>query len=85
MDGVPGRTGRAETGRLVPPSRRTLGEFLTDESLPAMRSVLKPSTWAPYDEYTRAYVVPTLGRARLQELSAARLMTLYRTCWNAAG
>ncbi|MCW2744044.1 MAG: Tyrosine recombinase XerC-like [Mycobacterium sp.] len=68
----------AESGRLVSPSRRTLGAFLLEEWLPAMRTVLKPSTWASYDEYIRAYVVPVLGEARLQELSAPRLMALYR-------
>ena len=68
----------AETGRLVRPSRRKLGEYLTDEWLPAMRHVLKPTTLASYEDYARAYVVPVLGNVRLQEqLTAPRLTAFY--------
>jgi integrase len=68
----------AEAGRLVQPSRRRLGDFLLDDWLPAMRNVLKPSTWASYNDYSRTYVVPVIGTAKLQELTAPRLTALYQ-------
>ena len=58
---------QAEAGRLVRSSKRKLGEFLTDEWLPAMKHVIKPTTLASYEDYTRAYIVPVLGNVRLQE------------------
>ena len=69
---------QAEAGRLVRSSKRKLGEFLTDEWLPAMKHVIKPTTLASYEVYARAYVVPILGNLRLQEqLTARRLAAFY--------
>jgi integrase len=69
---------QAESGRLVRASRRKLGEYLTDEWLPAIKHVIKPTTLASYEDYTRAYVVPVLGDVRLQEqLTAPRLTAFY--------
>ena len=60
------------------PSRRRIGEFLVDEWLPAVRHVLKPSTHASYEDYTRGYVVPVIGAVRLQhDLTARRLNAFY--------
>ena len=60
------------------PSRRKLGEYLTDEWLPAMRHVLKPTTFVSYEDYAMAYVVPVLGNVRLQDqLTANRLNAFY--------
>ena len=68
----------AEAGHLVRPSRRRIGEFLVDEWLPAVRHVLKPSTYASYEDYTRGYVVPVIGAVRLQhDLTARRLNAFY--------
>jgi integrase len=67
-----------ETGVHVRPSKRQLGDFLTDEWLPAMKHVIKPTTLASYEDYARAYVVPVLGNVRLQEqLTAPRLAAFY--------
>jgi len=68
----------AESGRLVRPARRKLGDYLTDEWLPAMRHVIKPTTFASYEDYARAYVLPVLGNVRLQDqLTATRLNAFY--------
>lgn len=67
-----------ESGRHVRSSRRKLGAYLTDEWLAAMRHVIKPTTFASYEDYARAYVVPVLGNVRLQDqLTATRLNAFY--------
>lgn len=43
-----------ESGRHVRSSRRKLGAYLTDEWLAAMRHVIKPTTFASYEDYARA-------------------------------
>jgi integrase len=68
---------RAEEGRHVKPSRRTLGAYLVDEWLPAIKSATAATTWGNWKVYTEAYVLPTLGKVRLQELTAPRLQAFY--------
>jgi integrase len=68
---------RHATGRKVKPNRRTLSEFL-DEWLVAVEDSLKPSTAQNYRDYIGAYVEPTVGRRRLQELSVPVLNAYYR-------
>jgi integrase len=68
---------RAEEGRHVTPSRRTLGAYLVDEWLPAIKSATAATTWGNWKVYTESYVVPTLGKVRLQELTAPRLQAFY--------
>ena len=68
----------AESGRLVRASNRKLGEYLTGEWLPAVKPVIKPTTYASYENYINAYVVPVLGNVRMQEqLTAPRLAAFY--------
>ena len=64
-------------GVLVAPSKATLGSYLLDVWLPARRSSLRPSTAAAYEGVIRNYVLPDLGRARLQAVDGAALNRLY--------
>ena len=59
-----------DRGEYVEQSRITLGQFLTDEWLPAVASTVRPSTLASYRLHVRRYVVPRLGTRVLQQLTA---------------
>ena len=64
-------------GAVVAPSRTTFGSYLLDVWLPARRSSIRPSTAAAYEGIIRNYVLPELGRARLQTVDGAALNRLY--------
>jgi hypothetical protein len=49
---------RLQDGSYAPPTRQTLGTFLEDEWLPAVRTRLRPSTLSLYEMTVRAYLVP---------------------------
>jgi len=69
---------QVEEGRFVPSSRRTLGSYLLEDWLPAVKTSTAATTWGNWDVYARAYVVPVLGKVRLQEqLTAPRLQAFY--------
>jgi integrase len=68
---------RAEEGRHVAPSRRTLRAYLVDEWLPAIKTSTAATTWGNWKVYAESYVLPTLGNVRLQELTAPRLQAFY--------
>lgn len=68
---------RAEEGRHVTPSRRTLASYLIDEWLPAIKDPTAATTWGNWKAYADSYVVPVLGNVHLQELTAPRLQALY--------
>jgi hypothetical protein len=59
-----------QRGEHAEPSRLTLGEFLRDRWLPAMRTRVRPSTFSSYERNVRAHVVPALGVVPLQRVSA---------------
>jgi integrase len=69
--------GQWRAGRLPQRSTHTLGHYLQQEWLPAIRPRLRPSTWANYRTYTAAYVVPILGQVKLQALTPVQLNHLY--------
>jgi integrase len=69
--------GRLRSGEFVEPSKLTLGPFLTEMWLPAVRSQLRPSTFESYARNIRIHVLPELGETRLQALSALNLDRLY--------
>jgi integrase len=69
--------GKIDSGSYVPPSAATLGGFLVDEWLPAMRTRLRPSTIGSYETIVGAYVVPRIGDVKLQRLTPARLNVFY--------
>lgn len=64
-------------GRHVKPTRRTVSQYL-DEWLDTVRDALKPSTHQNYSDYINAYVVPTIGKRRLRELTVPVLNGFYR-------
>ena len=61
----------------VPPSKRTVAEFMT-EWLTTNEESIKPSTHVNYTDYLDAYVLPTIGERRLQEVTVPVLNALYR-------
>jgi integrase len=66
-------------GTLVEPSRRTVGRFLVDEWLPAVRVAnVRDSTWASYRMNVEKHLVPGLGAVELQRLTPAQLNAFYR-------
>jgi integrase len=67
----------ARQGSYVPPTRQRLGEFLTDDWLPAIKVTIEESTWASYERYLRLHVIPRLGGVRLEAVDAGMLNRLY--------
>lgn len=61
----------------VPNNRLTFGDYLRQEWLPLMRDRIKPTTMSSYERIINGYVVPRLGKVRLQELTTAQLNRLY--------
>jgi integrase len=68
---------RVEEGRHVAASRRTVGAYLLDEWLPAIKDSTAATTWGNWKVYAESYVIPTLGDVRLQDLAAPRLQAFY--------
>jgi integrase len=65
------------TQTYVAPKRQTLGEYLTDDWLPAAKVNLEESTWVSYKRYIDLHVVPHIGGVQLQSLDAGTLNRLY--------
>lgn len=65
-----------DQGRVVKPSNRTVGQFLTDW-LTAVEPTLDATTWRNWSDYARSYVIPHIGAERLQRLDEPTLLTLY--------
>ncbi len=74
---LPKIVGSVHDGTYVVSDAVTVASFLCDEWLPAVRSTLKPSTVALYRTLTNVYIVPRIGRVKLQKLNAAHLNKLY--------
>jgi integrase len=64
-------------GQHVAPSKRTVAEFLA-EWMAAIEDSIKPSTYAHYADYQEAYVLPLIGKKKLQEVDVPTLNALYR-------
>ena len=58
------------------PSWLTVGAFLADEWLPAIRASVRPSTWASYSMIVRVRIAPRIGGLLLQGLSPAQLNSM---------
>ena len=69
--------GRLASRQYVSPSKLTLGEFLKDEWLPAVRGSVRPLTFDSYEGNVRNHIVPRLGSVQLQAVSPARLNGMY--------
>lgn len=60
----------------VEPSKMALSNYLRDEWLPVLHG-LKPSTVKGYRDLVEAYIIPHLGDARLCDLTAGRIASVY--------
>jgi integrase len=65
-----------EKGRLVRKSALTVGAFL-NEWHAAVKPSLRASTWVNYRDYMDAYVLPFIGKSRVQDITPVRLNLLY--------
>lgn len=63
-------------GRRVTSSSRTVQQFL-DQWHAAVQSGLRATTWVNYRDYLDVYVIPIIGKTRLQDLTPVRLNLLY--------
>lgn len=74
-----GITANAEEvqNRRVPPSTRSVAAFFT-EWLAAIEHSVKPTTHTNYLDYLSAYVLPAIGKRRLQDVTVPMLNELYR-------
>jgi integrase len=71
---------RQREGTFVLPSQRTLGSYLLEEWLPAVRPPnVRPSTWLSYRMNAETHIVPALGHLPLQRLTPAQLTAFYRS------
>jgi integrase len=68
----------ADRGRVVRPSTRTVAQFLA-EWFAAVEASLDATTWQNWKDYAGAYVVPRIGKERLQRLDEPQLLKLYAT------
>ena len=68
---------QVDRGSYVPPTKLTLGTFLTQEWLPAKRATVKETTLASYEVHVVKHVVPRLGGVPLLGLAAAHLNAFY--------
>jgi integrase len=68
---------RLQRGEHVEPSKLTFGGFLLDRWLPTRKSQLAPSTYESYAGNVRHHIVPEIGSAALQGLTADVLTRFY--------
>jgi integrase len=66
-----------DEGTYVEPSKKTLGAFLGEDWLPAVRATVEPGTFATYEGQVKAHLIPRLGAIPLQQLRAPRLNATY--------
>ena len=64
-------------GDYVEPSRLTLGGFLKDQWLPAIRSSVRSGTWDSYERIVDSAIMPRIGSHPLQGLTGATLNAFY--------
>jgi integrase len=66
-----------DDGKPAPHGTETVGTFLATW-LEGARSTIRPGTWHRYEQLTRLYVVPNIGRVRLVALGPQHVAKLYR-------
>jgi len=69
--------GQLSTGQYVAPSKLTVGRFLEDEWLPAIRASVRPLTFESYAGNVRNHIVPRLGSVPLQQVTPPILNSVY--------
>jgi integrase len=65
-------------GRLAPPSRLTLKDWLTTWLKDYAEGQYKPTTCSLYKNYINAYIIPRIGNLQLQELQTSDLQRFYK-------
>jgi integrase len=66
-----------DDGKPAPHGTETVGTFLATW-LEGARPTIRPGTWHRYEQITRLYVVPRIGRVRLVALGPHHVAKLYR-------
>jgi integrase len=66
-----------DDGKPAPHGSQTVGSFLMTW-LEGARPTIRPGTWRRYEQITRLYLVPGLGRVRLVALGPHHVAKLYR-------
>lgn len=61
----------------VEPSKRTFGDYLTNEWLPLQQAGKKPSTYSGYKYFVEKRIKPELGDTKLTELTSGEIARLY--------
>jgi integrase len=74
--------GQLQTGTYVAPTKRTVGDFLEHEWLPAIEHTIRPLTFESYERASRNHLRPLLGDVLLQRLTAAQVNAAYATLLN---
>jgi integrase len=70
--------GALACGTHIQASKLLVRDFLTTDWLPAIRSSIRPTTFASYESHVSLYIVPELGHLQLQELCASDLNAFYQ-------
>lgn len=65
------------TGTYVGGTRATFREFAENTWLPAIKSTIRPTTFASYTFVVNKYLVPRIGSLRLSEITPAHLNAVY--------
>jgi integrase len=68
---------KIDMGAYIPPSKLTLGQYLTEEWLISIRTQVRPSTFDSYRRNIELHVLPDLGGVKLQRLGPEHLDRLY--------
>ena len=61
----------------IPPSERTVGEFLSTWLYDVHRSQLKPTAFNSYEKMVRVHLIPGLGEIRLTDLRPSDIQRFY--------
>lgn len=69
--------GQLATGQYVASSSLTVGRFLEEEWLPAIRASIRPLTFESYAGNVRNHLVPRLGSVSVQRLTPSMLNSMY--------
>ncbi len=69
--------GTLRHGTYIEPARTSLGEYLRDEWLPAVRSTIRETTYISYESHVNAHLTPGLGSVPLQKLTGSAINAFY--------
>src|SRR5450759_1301006 len=67
-----------QQGRLMPGSRRTVGQFLDAWLEDVARAKVRPTTFVRYESIVRLHLVPQIGSRQLSKLGAEEINRAYQ-------